>query len=273
MAAEKLDRIDVVETNLRKLIALKPDHAQAYNALGYTLADRTDRLKEAKGYIEKALKLRRTIPSSSTAWAGCCIAWATTRKALEYLQRAYAQRPDPEIAAHIGEVLWARGQQAGRRKDLARRLQGQSGQRDAAGDHEALPALNRGAVDVPAIAWWCSSAQARQRPLRVAAFCRVSHSGRTVRALLSACATRRARPYRRSGTGQCLRAQRPRQRARREQMPIPAASAGSMRPSADEVWLYSPLGSAVAHMRQDAPAPRSSLRMARNIGPHTSPSC
>ena len=57
MAAEKLDRIDVVETNLRKLITLKPDHAQAYNALGYTLADRTDRLKEAKGYIDKALKL------------------------------------------------------------------------------------------------------------------------------------------------------------------------------------------------------------------------
>ena len=57
MAAEKLDRIDVVEANLRKLIALKPDHAQAYNALGYTLADRTDRLKEAKGYIDKALKL------------------------------------------------------------------------------------------------------------------------------------------------------------------------------------------------------------------------
>jgi len=57
MAAEKLDRIDVLEANLRKLITLKPDHAQAYNALGYTLADKTDRLKEAKDYVEKALKL------------------------------------------------------------------------------------------------------------------------------------------------------------------------------------------------------------------------
>jgi tetratricopeptide (TPR) repeat protein len=57
LAAEKIDRIDIVESKLRRLIALKPDHAQAYNALGYTLADRTDRLAEAHEYIEKALEL------------------------------------------------------------------------------------------------------------------------------------------------------------------------------------------------------------------------
>ena len=102
----------MVETNLRKLIALKPDHAQAYNALGYTLADRTDRCKEAKGYIDKALKLvaRRSLHPRQHG-LGAVSAWAMPRKALEYLQRAFAKRPDPEIAAHLGEVLWARGQQ------------------------------------------------------------------------------------------------------------------------------------------------------------------
>jgi tetratricopeptide (TPR) repeat protein len=111
MAAEKLDRIDVVEANLRKLIALKPDHAQAYNALGYTLADRTDRLKEAKGYIDKALKLSPDDPFILDSMGWVLYRLGDSKQALAYLQRAYTQRPDPEIAAHVGEVLWARGQQ------------------------------------------------------------------------------------------------------------------------------------------------------------------
>ncbi|HTS54248.1 MAG TPA: tetratricopeptide repeat protein [Burkholderiales bacterium] len=111
MAAEKLDRIDVLEANLRKLIALKPDHAQAYNALGYTLADRTDRLKEAKGYIDKALKLSPDDPFILDSMGWVLYRLGDSKQALAYLQRAYTQRPDPEIAAHVGEVLWARGQQ------------------------------------------------------------------------------------------------------------------------------------------------------------------
>jgi tetratricopeptide (TPR) repeat protein len=111
MAAEKLDRIDVVEANLRKLIALKPDHAQAYNALGYTLADRTDRLKEAKGYIDKALKLSPDDPFILDSMGWVLYRLGDSKQALAYLQRAYTQRPDPEIAAHVGEVLWVRGQQ------------------------------------------------------------------------------------------------------------------------------------------------------------------
>ena len=111
MAAEKLDRIDVVETNLRKVITLKPDHAQAYNALGYTLADRTDRLNEAKGYIDKALKLSPEDPFILDSMGWVLFRLGEHKEALGYLQRAYAQRPDPEIAAHIGEVMWARGQQ------------------------------------------------------------------------------------------------------------------------------------------------------------------
>jgi tetratricopeptide (TPR) repeat protein len=107
----KLDRIDVVETNLRRLITLKPDHAQAYNALGYTLADRTDRLKEAKGYIEKALKLSPDDPFILDSMGWVLYRLGAQKEALGYLQRAYSLRPDPEIAAHIGEVMWTRGQQ------------------------------------------------------------------------------------------------------------------------------------------------------------------
>jgi len=109
LAAEKLSRIDVVESNLRKLIELKPDHAQAYNALGYTLADRTKRYDEAREYIERALAL-----SPDDAFILDSMGWVHYRlgnikEALDFLQRAYAKRPDPEIAAHLGEVMWAKG--------------------------------------------------------------------------------------------------------------------------------------------------------------------
>jgi tetratricopeptide (TPR) repeat protein len=110
MAAEKVDRIDVVETNLRKLITLKPDHAQAYNALGYTLADRTDRFKEAKQFIEKALTLSPDDPFILDSMGWVLYRMGNAKEGLEFLQKAFTKRPDPEIAAHIGEVLWARGQ-------------------------------------------------------------------------------------------------------------------------------------------------------------------
>jgi tetratricopeptide (TPR) repeat protein len=112
LAAEKLDRLDVTETNLRKLIKLKPDHAQAYNALGYTLADRTDRLKEAKDYIERALKLAPEDPFILDSMGWVYYRLGNHQEGLTYLQRAYDQRPDPEIAAHLGEVLWVKGRQA-----------------------------------------------------------------------------------------------------------------------------------------------------------------
>lgn len=109
LAAEKIDRIDIVETNLRRLIVLKPDHAQAYNALGYTLADRTDRLAEARDYIEKALKLAPEDPFilDSMGWVEYRLGHLAQGQ--QFLERAFQQRPDPEIAAHLGEVLWAKG--------------------------------------------------------------------------------------------------------------------------------------------------------------------
>ena len=109
MTADKLNRLEVLEADLRRILEIKPDHANALNALGYTLADRTDRLQEAVSLIEQALKL-----SPQDAFILDSMGWAQYRlgkheQALNYLRRAFATRPDPEIAAHLGEVLWSKG--------------------------------------------------------------------------------------------------------------------------------------------------------------------
>ena len=110
MMAEKVNKLDILEVDLRRVIQIKPDEAQAYNALGYTLADRTTRLDEALVLLEKALTLAPEDPFILDS-----MGWAQYRKgnferARTYLERAYKVRPDPEIAAHLGEVLWAHGQ-------------------------------------------------------------------------------------------------------------------------------------------------------------------
>lgn len=109
MAAEKLNKLDVMERDLRQLIKMKPDYAHAYNALGYTFADKTNRFDEAAQLIEKALAL-----SPEDAFIMDSMGWLQYRMgkhetAVDYLKRAYALRPDPEIAAHLGEALWAYG--------------------------------------------------------------------------------------------------------------------------------------------------------------------
>jgi len=110
MAAEKLNKLDVLEADLRRAIMLRPDDAQAYNALGYTLADRTSRLTEAMVLLDKALTLAPEDPFilDSVGWAQYRL--GNLARAQDYLERAFKVRPDPEIAAHLGEVLWARGQ-------------------------------------------------------------------------------------------------------------------------------------------------------------------
>jgi Flp pilus assembly protein TadD len=122
MAAEKVDRIDVLETNLRKLIKLRPDHAHAHNALGYTLADRNERLTEARELIEKALSLAPNDAFIMDSMGWVLFRLGRNREALDYLQRAFALRPDAEIAAHLGEVLWVDGQQDEARKIWAEAL-------------------------------------------------------------------------------------------------------------------------------------------------------
>jgi len=117
MLAEKLDRIDILEASLRKLIALRPDYAHAYNALGYSLADRNERLPEARDLIEKALKLSPDDSFIIDSMGWVLYRQGKTKDALDWLQRAFAARPDAEIAAHLGEVLWALG-----RRDEAEHL-------------------------------------------------------------------------------------------------------------------------------------------------------
>ena len=110
MVLEKLDRIDDAEKALRRLVELKPDDAQALNALGYTLVDRTTRVAEGFELVEKAHKLAPGDPFilDSMGWAHYRM--GRLDEAEKFLMRAFAARPDPEIAAHLGEVLWARGQ-------------------------------------------------------------------------------------------------------------------------------------------------------------------
>jgi tetratricopeptide (TPR) repeat protein len=109
LTAEKLERFDVLESNLRKLIQVRPDHAHAYNALGYSFADRNMRLPEARKLVEKALEL-----SPEDYFIIDSLGWVQYREgnlkaAVDTLRRAYAGRPDAEIGAHLGEVLWVSG--------------------------------------------------------------------------------------------------------------------------------------------------------------------
>jgi tetratricopeptide (TPR) repeat protein len=121
MAAEKVDRLDILEGDLKKLIKIRPDHAHAYNALGYTFADRNQRVQEAYKLIETALKLSPDDPFIQDSMGWVLYRMGRNREGLDYLARAFKQRPDPEIAAHFGEVLWAVG-----RRDDARKVWAES---------------------------------------------------------------------------------------------------------------------------------------------------
>ncbi|MDT3670888.1 MAG: tetratricopeptide repeat protein [Aromatoleum sp.] len=112
MLAEQMGKIDVMESRLRKLIALKPDHAHAYNALGYSLADRGERLEEAESLITRALELTPGDPFILDSMGWVRFRRGNPEEALRHLERAYGMRPDPEIAAHLGEVLWAMKREA-----------------------------------------------------------------------------------------------------------------------------------------------------------------
>jgi tetratricopeptide (TPR) repeat protein len=110
MVAEKLGALDDMERLLRQVIAAKPDYHQAYNALGYSFADRSVRLPEAKSLIQKALTYAPDDPfiSDSLGWVEFRL--GNKAEALAILDKAYKSRPDADIAAHLGEVLWSLGQ-------------------------------------------------------------------------------------------------------------------------------------------------------------------
>jgi tetratricopeptide (TPR) repeat protein len=129
MLAEKANRLDLMETTLRKIIKLAPKNQHAYNALGYSLADRNMRLPEALTLIEKALKLAPEDPFIMDSMGWVHFRLGHLQQAEDFLRRAYAIRPDIEIAAHLGEVLWAKGQ-----KDEAQKLWREAQQKDPQND-------------------------------------------------------------------------------------------------------------------------------------------
>ncbi|CAA9439748.1 MAG: FIG140336: TPR domain protein [uncultured Ramlibacter sp.] len=110
MLAEKLNNLPEMERLLRQVIATKPDYHHAYNALGYSLADRGQRLQEARQLIQKALEFAPGDPFISDSLGWVEFRMGNKAEALRILEAAYKIRPDAEIAAHLGEVLWSAGQ-------------------------------------------------------------------------------------------------------------------------------------------------------------------
>ncbi len=109
MMAEKLDNLTEMERLLRQVIAAKPEYHHAYNALGYSLADRNIRLPEARQLILKALEFAPGDPFISDSLAWVEFRSGNLPEALRILQQAFKDKPDAEIAAHLGEVLWVMG--------------------------------------------------------------------------------------------------------------------------------------------------------------------
>lgn len=111
MLYEKVDRIDLMEKDLRRILDKDPSNATALNALGYTLADRTDRYQEALLYIQKALKERPDDPAVIDSMGWVQYRLGNLDAAERYLRKANAMLDDDEIASHLGEVMWVRGNQ------------------------------------------------------------------------------------------------------------------------------------------------------------------
>ncbi len=109
LLADKLHKYDLMEKLLREAIKIKPDYAVAYNALGYSYADRNINLEDAKKYIEVALSI-----APNNHYILDSMGWLYYRlgkldSALSFIQKAYDIQSDPEIAAHLGEILWVQG--------------------------------------------------------------------------------------------------------------------------------------------------------------------
>ncbi|WP_348757524.1 tetratricopeptide repeat protein [Candidatus Methylocalor cossyra] len=109
LVAEQLGRLDVLESDLRTVLEKNPNDPNALNALGYTLADRNDRLQEAKDYLDRAIELKPDDPAVLDSYGWLQYRLGNYGSALTYLRRAYQSVRDPEIGAHLGEVLWESG--------------------------------------------------------------------------------------------------------------------------------------------------------------------
>ena len=131
LTAERSGRPELLEKHIRHLLTLRPDHAHALNALGYSLAERNIRLDEAFELITRALTYLPDDPFITDSLGWVQYRQGRLEEALATLERAYRGKPDPEIAAHLGEVLWSLG-----RQDEARRLLGEAARQHP--DNETL---------------------------------------------------------------------------------------------------------------------------------------
>ncbi|HET8802582.1 MAG TPA: tetratricopeptide repeat protein [Marinobacter sp.] len=131
MLYDALDQPAKAESDLKQIVQQSPDNAVALNALGYILTTRTDRLEEARGYIERALRLDPDNPAILDSMGWVLFREGRLKPALEYLARAWDAFPDPEVAAHYGEALWMSGAE-----EQARVIWRKGLEQDA--DHEVL---------------------------------------------------------------------------------------------------------------------------------------
>jgi tetratricopeptide (TPR) repeat protein len=130
LLAERMDKFERMEASLRRVMALAPDNQHAYNALGYSLAERGLRLEEAHALIEKALQMAPGDPFIMDSMGWVQFRMGNLAAAENALRRAYAVRSDPEIAVHLGEVLWQKGDKAEAQK-LWREAQGKDPKNEA----------------------------------------------------------------------------------------------------------------------------------------------
>ncbi|MBE9539639.1 MAG: tetratricopeptide repeat protein [Proteobacteria bacterium] len=146
MLGEQQNDLALMERDLREIIQQEPDNATALNALGYTLANRTERYAEAYTLISRALSLQPEEPAILDSMGWVLFRQGKYAKAVEYLSRAYAKFPDPEVAAHLGEVLWVSGDTS-----TAKAVLQGAAARDP--DHEVLvKTMERLGIQQPALA-------------------------------------------------------------------------------------------------------------------------
>lgn len=110
LTAEKLGKIDLAVSDLKSIVKREPKNAQALNALGYTLIDKTQRIEEGLEYVKRALKLEPDDPAIHDSMGWAYYRLGQYDESLKYLRHAFAKLKDAEIAAHLGEVLWVAGE-------------------------------------------------------------------------------------------------------------------------------------------------------------------
>lgn len=109
MVAERVDRLDILEADIKAVLKIQPNNAHALNALGFTLADRTDRYEEAYDMLKRAVELRPDNAAILDSFGWVNYRMGKYDVAIRFLRSALSKYYDNEIAAHLGEVLWVSG--------------------------------------------------------------------------------------------------------------------------------------------------------------------